>query len=190
MSIDAIVSYEACFEVCFLDFDGVLNNRQTFTRGHTEPFNGRTVASLDPENTSAFAAWLKTRPDMKIVVSSTWRVFHEFDDLVRLLKKHGVPAGTVVGRTAGYVESEAADWRSAERGLEIAHWLRLHEKRHGLYPEIVILDDLWASEFGPLARHLVQVNPDTGFLPDIAASVTKRLTEAPFDPARSLRGIR
>lgn len=187
-AIDVIVPPEPQIEVVFLDFDGVLNNERTFKRGHTEIFHGRPVASLDPENVKAFVQWLSTRPHMGIVISSTWRVHHEFHELVDRLQEMGVPQGRVVGRTSGYVASEAADWRGAERGIEIAHWLRGHAERHDCYPEVVIIDDLWASEFGPLARHLVQTSPASGFTEKYGRAADKRLREFPFEPAR-LKGI-
>lgn len=183
-SIDAIIPHLPQIEVVFLDFDGVLNNESSFKRGHTELFNNRPVTSLDPENVTAFTTWLQSRPHMGIVISSTWRVHHEFDELVERLAGMGVPADRIVGRTSGYVASEAQDWRSCERGLEIAHWLRQHADRHDCYPDIVIVDDLWASEFGPLSRHLVQTSQAHGFEAKHGHKADKLLREFPFDPAR------
>lgn len=114
-------------KVLFLDIDGVLNHRMTKDR--VCGFMG-----LDPDLIAVFNKIVDAMPDLKIVVSSTWRhmfmpgVYSNFEELIQLLNKRGLK-GEIIGRTPD-------SWHDI-RGREISEWLADH-------PEVthyVILDD-------------------------------------------------
>lgn len=116
-------------KVLFLDIDGVLNHQNTKDR--VCGFVG-----LDPELIAIFNKIVDAVPDLKIVVSSTWRksvmpgVYHNFDELKALLAKRGLK-GEIIGRTPDFAHI------GGHRGSEIGNWLVGH-------PEVThyaILDD-------------------------------------------------
>lgn len=111
--------------VIFLDVDGVLNHRARFTSDHKK---GTHV--LCPIACGLFASFVEQH-DIKVVLSSTWRIF---DDHVHLL------------RCAGVLDRGHDDWRTKDlrgngargwRGDEIAEWL----SRHPEVEQYAIVDD-------------------------------------------------
>jgi len=125
-------------KVIFLDIDGVLNHNRT--RDRVGGFLG-----LNPELIRRFNRIIDACPDVKVVVSSTWRycyaagVYRDFAGLVGLLKSRGLQ-GDIIGHTpfpvsAGGGWSLGSSYRS--RGNEIRDYLSSH-------PEVerfVVLDD-------------------------------------------------
>jgi hypothetical protein len=128
-------------KVLFLDIDGVLNHDQT--RDRIGGFLG-----LNPGMIKRFNRIIEACPDVKIVISSTWRhsythgVYEDFDGLVRLLKERGLQ-GEIIGHTPFPVSSPVGGWLTLgstphrTRGGEIRMYLDAHpEVEHFL-----ILDD-------------------------------------------------
>ena len=122
-------------KVIFLDFDGVLNSAASF--GYEERFRDRNPNKvLGPVNqtlcnvcTSNFQLILEHFPEVKVVISSTWRNLFPLDWLRNHLAGYGIDSSRVIDKTPG------TDW--GYRGEEIQAWLDKH-------PEVktnVVLDD-------------------------------------------------
>ncbi len=111
--------------VVFLDIDGVLNSENWLrqkSEAIDEPrgwFDPRAVALLNK---------LLVETGAKIVVSSAWRLCHEFEELKGILKSVGIET-EVVGITYNL--------GNVPRGHEIADYL----SRHPEIDNFVILDD-------------------------------------------------
>lgn len=97
-------------KILFLDLDGVIVTRASLKihSGLFAPFDPVCVERLN-RITDATGA--------HIVVSSTWRLFFEFDELCELFKNYGV-TGKVYGRTP--------DLRYTAREEEIKAYLSKH----------------------------------------------------------------
>lgn len=131
-------------KVMFLDFDGVINSHQSATFWH----NKRDQATWENEMYSSWPGTLKEYiahefcpialsnveelvrrvPDLKIVVSSTWRVGETVETLKEILKPSQLICDRIIDKTDSF---------SNVRGNEIQRWLDAH-------PEVthyVILDD-------------------------------------------------
>ena len=127
-------------KVIFLDIDGVLNHDNT--RDRIGGFLG-----LNPGMIKRFNRIIEACPDVKIVISSTWRysythgVYTNFEELVQLLKARGVQ-GDIIGHTpfpetpapSGWI-TLGSSWRT--RGEEI----RMYLKEHPEVEHFLILDD-------------------------------------------------
>lgn len=112
--------------VLFLDFDGVLNSHDWWTR-RGEAITER-AADLRREFDPVAVARLNevTRDGVQIVVSSSWRYGRSVEQLRKLLVQIGVTA-PVLDKTVDRCESRELATiymvEHAERGAEIAEWL-------------------------------------------------------------------
>lgn len=153
----------------FLDFDGVINNRETEKRPYKWPawhdFGGTTsmltwVCPKLIQKVEELRAWA----DADIVISSTWRLHYELEELRKILSP--IPAERIVG-----VTPVANAWSSHTRGLEIQEYLHGDPR-----DRFVILDDLGLGEFLPDQRDkLAQTNDDLGITDEDVASAKKIL---------------
>lgn len=123
-------------KVLFLDFDGVLN---TFTqRNFGEQFSPGACKNLK--------SLLRRVPDLKIVVSSAWRMWG-LEYVKATLKKNGINSDRVIDITGQ---------ENGNRGYQIQCWLNKH-------PEVtsfVIIDD--ESDMGELMNKLVKTSSFIG----------------------------
>lgn len=110
-------------KVLFLDIDGVLNSREVIER--EQKANVIDRAMVERLN----AIWRAT--DCKIVISSTWRLYHTPRQLIDRLQFNGF-LGEIIGQTPDLLISE-----NGNRGLEIQSWLH----KHPSVTQFVILDD-------------------------------------------------
>lgn len=131
-------------KVIFLDFDGVLNSYQSanFWR------NRRDQAKLQPSKLRAWPGTLEylaqefcpialsnveelilRAPDVKIVVSSTWRLGETVESLKKILAPSKLVSDAIIGVTP-YFHDQI-------RGTEIKHWL----DRHPEVTHYAIIDD-------------------------------------------------
>ena len=136
-------------KVIFLDFDGVLNSRQSMSFWHRkrdqEKWENQMYESWQgtmseyiaqefcPICTSNMELLIEKVPEAKIVVSSTWRLNNTVDDLKKILKPFPTVANRIIGVTP---RGEYKNGRIM-RGEEIKTWLEHH-------PEVenyVIIDD-------------------------------------------------
>ena len=159
-------------KVIFLDFDGVLNSQGSFIyesnrrKKHKEQgVKGQVNETLCNVNTANFQYVLDQYPEVKIVISSTWREIHELDWLRAKLESYHVDGSRVIDRTP-------KDYKDANRGLEIQQWLDLH-------PEVthyVIIDD---NDWGIIEAHpsqkFVRTSWASGFTFDHAEELSAKL---------------
>lgn len=147
--------------VVFLDFDDVLNNNRTFgtcprvVLAQNDRGDKIEICGLDPVNGALLARLMDRYSEARIVFSTSWRVNFKMDELIGFVSPFGIAKERFVGRTRYRGGDEP-------RGHEIAAWLQEYIHRHDNVPKALILDDLWASEFQPVGRHLVQTNGRVG----------------------------
>lgn len=127
-------------KVLFLDIDGVLNRSGTQEKLNTifGPFTGIDWRLLDK-----FKIWCSNRPDLSIVLSSSWRLDERYDHaFTNHLKELGI----------NWIDTTP---NLGHRGKEIATWLDEHD-----VTAYAILDDM--SDMHPVGAHLVQTSESRG----------------------------
>lgn len=152
--------------IIFLDFDGVLNYNDFFSRrieGGDE-FDRACVARLN--------RLVKTL-DAVVVISSSWRHGRSLQELRQILEAHGF-VGTIIDKTPKYVRN--ADPLSkreyGQRGDEIRAWLdALPEKTE----RFIVLDD--NSDMRAVMTHFVQTPFYGGGLTDEKVEEVLRLAQ-------------
>ena len=109
-------------KIIFLDIDGVLNNTALGTKDKEiwKLFNdidtdGGRLSSINIKNLND----ITDQTGADIVISSTWRILHEFHDLVTILKDAGV-TGNIIDYTPGL------GGRGIRRGNEIQCYIEDH----------------------------------------------------------------
>lgn len=177
----------------FLDIDGVL-----WTVGWSVFCNraneGRQYEEWDPMQTSNLQ-WVldkakEKKIDVKIVISSTWRLGRTIEELKEIARKSGLDPDAVIDKTpAIYFKKPRIIWRrkcwgpwwnriipmrcertEAERGEEIQWWM----DKHGVKAEdIVIIDD--DSDMAHLKHRLVKTDSHDGMGFRGAVKVAKML---------------
>jgi hypothetical protein len=120
--------------VIFLDFDGVLNSAASFVmenrrHGKDKRLKRPLNEHLDRVCTSNFQYILDKCPDVKIVISSTWRIQHSLPWLKKKLKSYGIDASRVIGKTP--------ESFGGFRGHEISLWLDKHDD----VTDYIVIDD-------------------------------------------------
>jgi len=133
-------------KILFLDIDGVLNWSGTKERVHNRQFIG-----IDPEMVARFNRIVDAHPDLKIVISSTWRhsfsysdEIRDFEGLKKYLADRGVK-GEVLGATPQH-------FGRGDLVSEIEEWLRDNPT---LVDSFVVLDDDTRGMSGTLFRDRV-----------------------------------
>jgi hypothetical protein len=149
--------------VLFLDVDGVLNSHQSIMASirSTEKESGPD-GWFCPIACSNLLEILARIPDLKIVVSSSWRIGRDLPGIRRDLKPAGIPDDRIIGMTP--VNRALYRWR----GMEIEAYLKAR-------PEIgdfVIVDD--DSDMKPFMHRLVQTDTRMGLMWDKAHEILKR----------------
>lgn len=137
-------------KVLFLDFDGVINSQQSSIFWH----NKRDQSKWENEMYSSWTGTLKEYlahefcpialsnmeelirrvPELKIVVSSTWRIGENVESLKKILAPSPLLANAIIDVTPQF------RWRGGDevdRGHEIKDWLT----RHPEVTHYVIVDD-------------------------------------------------
>lgn len=123
-------------KILFLDFDGVLNN---FTdRNFGEKLSASACHNLN--------SLLDRVPDLKIVISSAWRIWG-VEYVKQVLTKNGVDSSRVIDRTGS---------ENGKRGYQIQCWL---DRNPGV-TNMVIIDD--ESDMENLMDKLVKTSSFIG----------------------------
>jgi 16S rRNA C1402 (ribose-2'-O) methylase RsmI len=151
-------------KVLFLDIDGVLNSHQSirmFFRQAGMPSSGAAI-HFCPISSSNLQEIMARIPDLKIVVSSTWRIGNTLETMREELRSSGIDLNRVIGMTPVFRNL------SRERGLEIQKWLDDHPE----VSEFVIVDD--DSDMLHLMPKLVQTDTRLGLMWDKAADILTR----------------
>lgn len=140
-------------KVIFLDFDGVLNSHQSAHFWH----NKRDQTKWEQEMYSSWKGTIKEyiahefcpialsnveelirrAPNVKIVVSSTWRMGETVQTLQKILAPAKLVADAIIDVTPIHGPDVKKEWGGSCRGEEIKEWLDKH-------PEVtnyVIIDD-------------------------------------------------
>lgn len=141
----------------FLDIDGVLNSAQSadYWNDHGKDNGGLSPSNPDfcPIACNNLRRFFKYRPEVRIVVSSTWRLGRTVEELNQLMVGSvGLPDGLVIDKTPSM--------RDGVRGGEIAYWL----KHNPGCEKFAIIDD--DSDMSELLPHLLHTNWLTGFMHD------------------------
>jgi len=140
--------------VLFLDVDGVLNSE---TLSYSELFSSDCVVHLH----RIFAAV----PDLRIVFSTSWRLYSNRHELLRHWQAHSLPTHCILGDTP--------EIQHSQRGHEIQRWL--DEAPHN-YPDFkvrnyAVLDDE-PQLLNGFHRHVTFIcDPILGLTPLIADRV-------------------
>lgn len=130
--------------ILFLDFDGVLHPSSPTKKG---------VGYF--HNMSVFEDLMKVIPEVKIVISSSWREEFVFADLVQFFPEWLQP--NIIGVTP--IFSVGSFKTNFWRHEEIQEWIKDNNyKEHW-----VALDDAH-KEFPDGCHNFVRINPDTGIV--------------------------
>ena len=135
----------------FLDIDGVLNTIRysDYLIDHDEDEYDEDGALFDPEAVANLAYIIEKVPDIKIIISSSWR-FKGWEWMNRLWVKRQLP-GTIfsftpVLKVVCFVDKinridTTSVYPLGTRGLEINEWLRNNASLNPFSYKFVILDD-------------------------------------------------
>ena len=141
-------------KIVFLDIDGVLNSSKNYSEWsrarqennvpHSDSYAYNELL-FDKDNVAMLNQITASHPDIKIVVSSSWRNHYNgknknpsFDELITLLKKVGVQA-EIIGKTPNHLSTRMSQRTS--RGTEIQTWLVESAIKGDEITSFVILDD-------------------------------------------------
>ena len=135
----------------FLDIDGVLNTTSysNYLIDHNEDEVDEDGAIFDPEAVANLAFIIEKVPDVKIIISSTWRL-KGWEWMNSLWVKRKLPGSiysfTPVLDVVCFIDKmKRRDTTSVypygTRALEINEWLRLYASRNPLSYKYVIMDD-------------------------------------------------
>lgn len=164
----------------FLDIDGVLNTIRysNFLIDHDEGDTDEDGALFDPEAVKNLAEIIKNIPDVKIIISSTWR-FKGWDWMNLLWEKRQLP-GKIYSFTPGLEFTRFVDiihqkysesvYPYGTRGLEIGEWLRLYASKNPMQYKYVILDD--CDDFPSFYKeHVILTDPMQGITKETVIKV-------------------
>lgn len=135
----------------FLDIDGVMNSTQSIHLYYRQGKRGR-VNDFCPIAVSNLNYIIEQVPDLKIVISSTWRLGNTVEQLKEILVKAGVHNANVVGKTPNL---------RTGRDTEIRAWLTYNADRQEY--RFAVLDDGIADMHG-VEANLVRTSSYHGLL--------------------------
>lgn len=157
-------------KILFLDFDGVLNSQASFIyerrRRRKDPSIESNISStLCHICTSNLQYIIEHVPDLKIVISSSWRRGNTLEELKEILASYGVDSSIVVDVTPYTWDDIEGNYR----GNDIKAWLEKHQD----VTDFVIVDD--DSDMEPFMSNLVQTSWNTGLTFDNAMTIIRKL---------------
>lgn len=165
-------------KVLFLDIDGVLNSEQSavyYNRLNVE--NGGLTDFPCPIAKSNLHSILEEFPDLKIVVSSVWRLGETLESMRGVLASYAMVKPERVIGTTPCIRKEGGG--SVPRGLEIQAWL----DRHPEVERFVIVDD--DSDMAHLMDHFVKTSWRHGLMRKDAIQIIDKL----YLPWRTSSGL-
>jgi hypothetical protein len=153
-------------KVIFLDFDGVLNSHQSFNFWHNKRDQQKWENELYEEWQGSLKEYMaqefcpialnnmenviRSAPEVKVVISSTWRLGETVESLRAILAPAKLLSQAVIDVTPRFP--------GKERGLEIQNWL----DRHPEVTDYVIIDDD-SDMLDSQKDHFVHTNTLHGF---------------------------
>jgi hypothetical protein len=138
-------------KVLFLDIDGVLNSEQSAVYYHrlweaNKPRDcPKEEDELCPIAISNLRFIAENCPDLKIVITSVWRLGEKLERFQKIFKNVGLDPDLLIGMTPGTY--------NAYRGAEIQDWLNKHGSK---VESFAIVDD--DDDMAHLADKLVQTH--------------------------------
>lgn len=162
--------------ILFLDFDGVLNSGDNsiilnFLAAHNPKKGLDTFAGIEfDERCVRWLQWIIDNTGAKIVISSSWRLHYELEQMKAIWKQLALP-GEIIGYTPFETGLSAlGDYeieRKFERGKEIQSWLNANK-----VDNYCIIDD----EYEMLPDQVfVQTDPEFGLTYETAKLVVEYL---------------
>lgn len=165
-------------KICFLDIDGVMNSAQFSLAQNRDwirrmakysasksmkkgPKPTQSIYSWDPVTVSNLQFIIEKVPDLKIVVSSTWRKYFKTEGMKEHFEKNHLDPELIIGCTPSLPQEHL--FRSVDRGLEIQAWIDEWNKDKPdkiKEEDLVILDD--DSDMAHLKHRLIQTDGATG----------------------------
>jgi len=144
-------------KVIFLDIDGVLVTRNSIKYQFSKFPDDTTIRFC--KNAVKNLNSLTRLTKAKIVISSTWRLFHSLEDLQNIFKKQRV-SGKIISTTS---IDKAPVEIDIPRGQKIAAWLA---KQSDVEQYVIIDDDVQADciQFHPY--NCVETSYKFGFSPE------------------------
>lgn len=121
-------------KIIFLDFDGVLNSVQDSIMYRR--LGGDFGMKMSPLACSNIQWLLDQDKDVKIVISSTWRVLHTLSELKIILSVNNVDGNRVIGVTP---DREVDLIEGMSRGSQIKRWLNDNQDKN--ITHYCIIDD-------------------------------------------------
>lgn len=153
----------------FLDIDGVLHPIQA------EDDELLTQLPL-------FEDWLRRRPGIEVVISSSWRHSHSLEQLKGLfapdLRDQVVGVTDLYWRWVYEETGEAPLTTAHERELEVLRWLELHGAKGAAW---VALDDM-PGQFNRTLNHVVACEPRVGLTEHLLVEVERVLQAQQTSP--------
>jgi len=138
-------------KVIFLDIDGVLVTRRAWSN-QPEDWVRLDKGEFHKPVIEMFEEWLTAHPDVKIVLSSTWRKLSEDYGILHWKQRIGKESPLLLSRII-----DTTPIGDSLRGFEISEWMRAH-------PEVTkfcIIDD--ESDMLAVQKHfLVQTKDSIG----------------------------
>lgn len=159
----------------FLDIDGVLNTIRYSEDliDHDEDEYDEDGSIFDPKAVANLAYIIENVPDVKIIISSTWR-FKGWDWMNQLWKKRKLPGSiysfTPVLDVVCFIDKlshkdSCSVYPYGTKALEINEWLRLYESNNPLSYKYVIMDDF--NDFLAMHQeHVIITDPHYGITKD------------------------
>lgn len=135
-------------KVLFLDIDGVLNSRQQIKALYRRGEHQGLITDFCPIACSNLLEVLTEVHDLKIVISSSWRIGKTTEQLQDILMEQGIPPERIIDCTPINYDDPEKD----ERGYEIQAWL----DKNPDVTSFVIVDD--NSDMAHLKHRLVQTD--------------------------------
>lgn len=159
-------------KVLFLDIDGVLNSIQSAIMFQKIRDSGKVSPKFEifgedglcPVATSNLEHIVSEVPDLKIVISSTWRLGASLKDLKKICSFSEKVSECVIDSTPVI--------KDAPRGEEIAYWLR--QTRHKVRAYAVVDDD---SDMDAVEDNFFQTDNKDGLMYTLAQEIIEHLNK-------------
>jgi HAD domain in Swiss Army Knife RNA repair proteins len=173
-------------KVIFLDCDGVLNSEEysleiSETTGKRRGYGGHFREKVNithedvlwkQETVDALRS-IVDATDAKIVISSTWRIYHSMERFKEMFTLYGWENAPIIDRTKDLGGRKGIFYESSIRGLEINEWINTTKYTITNY---VILDDI--NLFLPdQQEHFVNTHFEIGLTKQDAEQAIKILND-------------